>query len=535
MRLKSKSPKCRAVWKGNGIAPAMPRASSTPGSRFSGRGGVLAQPEKLRAETRLLRPGLRARRDFPEERQVERPVRLVRVDQREGAARLPMPCPAHRREPGAEEGIALVARFAGGLLHALPRPRTHARTVAQRLGGRRDGQAEPAREAADGRRGGHRIQRLEFEPLAVHHRFFHVPSRVHPLRPHRFPPEIPAPNKNNCTIPPRRRPRRLARRLGRAVRQTAPAAASASPGSEEVIALGEFMVAAEKSQGYRATNAITATGIGTRIADTSLPICVIGAELIADTGSFDVRHVLNLVPGVLTNPRNKSGVVIRGFAGRIADRNGRYRRQLMTTRNMERTEVIKRPAGIFFGAVRPGGIVNTVTAKPVFSGDFTDVKVMAGNEEFVRGACFTNHVVNKNLAIRAGAQPSTCPNGCSGPTASPSAIRAGAPGEFELEITGDGTAGIGPVVELRIRPGGTLAGAALRVGEPDTFLLPAGTLRYTVGGDTIEIGPRAAIPGGRVGNLAGEAYSWRGGQLRPEGLRVSLGGVTPFRHTLTVR
>ncbi len=113
--------------------------------------------------------------------------------------------------------------------------------------------------------------------------------------------------------------------------------------------------------------------------------------------------------------------------------------------------------------------------------------------------------------------------------------RAGAPGEFELEITSDGTAGIGLVVELCFRPGGTLAGAAPRAGEPDTFLLPTGTLRYTVGGDTIEVGPGAAIPGGRVGNLAGEAYSWRGGQLRPEGLRVYLGGVTPFRHTLTVR
>ncbi|MBL9201697.1 MAG: TonB-dependent receptor [Opitutaceae bacterium] len=180
-------------------------------------------------------------------------------------------------------------------------------------------------------------------------------------------------------------------------------AAPAPARSDEVIALGEFMVTAEKSQGYRATNAITATGIGTRIADTPLPISVISAELIADTGAFDVREVLNLVPGVLTNPRNESGVVIRGFSGLIAYRNGQYRRQLMTTWNMDRTEVIKGPAGIFFGAVRPGGIVNTVTAKPVFSGNFTDVKLMAGNEEFVRGEFFTNYVASKTLAIRVGA------------------------------------------------------------------------------------------------------------------------------------
>lgn len=173
-------------------------------------------------------------------------------------------------------------------------------------------------------------------------------------------------------------------------------------GADEVIKLEEFSVSASVQSGYRATNAITATGIGTRIADTPLPISVISTELIADTGSFDVREVLNLVPGVLTNPRNESGVVIRGFAGLIAYRNGQYRRQLMTTWNMDRTEVIKGPAAIFFGAVRPGGIVNTATVKPVFSGSFTDVRLMAGNEELVRAEVFTNQVVSKTLAVRAG-------------------------------------------------------------------------------------------------------------------------------------
>lgn len=181
------------------------------------------------------------------------------------------------------------------------------------------------------------------------------------------------------------------------------ASSDATPDKDTVLTLDKFTVTAEKSQGYRATTAITATGIGTKIGDTPLPISVITAELIADTAAFDVREALNMVPGVLTNPRNESGVVVRGFSGLIAYRNGQYRRQLMTTWNMDRTEVIKGPAAIFFGAVRPGGIVNTVTAKPVFSGNFTDVKVAAGNEEHARAEAYTNYVVNDKLAIRAGA------------------------------------------------------------------------------------------------------------------------------------
>lgn len=176
---------------------------------------------------------------------------------------------------------------------------------------------------------------------------------------------------------------------------------SARP-ADDVIALGEFTVTAEKSQGYRATNAITATGIGTRIADTPLPISVISSELIADAGLFDVREVLNLVPGVLTNPVNESRAVVRGFTGLIAYRNGQYRRQLMTTWNMDRTEVIKGPAAIFFGAVRPGGIINTVTAKPVFGSRFTDVKLTTGNEDLARAEFYSNQPIGDKLAVRLG-------------------------------------------------------------------------------------------------------------------------------------
>lgn len=111
--------------------------------------------------------------------------------------------------------------------------------------------------------------------------------------------------------------------------------------------------------------------------------------------------------------------------------------------------------------------------------------------------------------------------------------RAGAPGEFELECDITGTAGIGVVIELCFRAGGTFAGVEPREAEPDTFLLKGGTGRYTVGADTIEFGPGAYGPS-RI-NLSGEEYSWRNGQLRAEGQRVYLSGVTPFRHTLVIR
>lgn len=185
--------------------------------------------------------------------------------------------------------------------------------------------------------------------------------------------------------------------------QTTASTAPAPTSNEPVLKLDQFTVTAEGSSGYRATNSITATGIGTRIADTPLAISVITSELMKDTSAMEMREALNFVPGVLTNPRSESAVTIRGFGGLISYRNGQYRRQLMTTWNMDRIEVIKGPSAIFFGAVRPGGIVNNVTTKPVLSGDFTDTKVTFGNEGHYQAEFFHNQVINDQLAIRVGA------------------------------------------------------------------------------------------------------------------------------------
>lgn len=106
-------------------------------------------------------------------------------------------------------------------------------------------------------------------------------------------------------------------------------------------------------------------------------------------------------------------------------------------------------------------------------------------------------------------------------------------GEFDLEFTIAGPDGIGVILELAFRPGGTLRGAEPRPGETDTYFLKSGPGAYQVGQDTIEFGPGSSGPT-RV-SMAGEVYSWLNGQLRTEPVRVYVTGVTPFKHTLRIR
>lgn len=175
---------------------------------------------------------------------------------------------------------------------------------------------------------------------------------------------------------------------------------SASRSGDDIIRLEEFSVAASQTQGYRATNSITATGIGAKISDIPIPITVVTGELIEDVKADALSEALTYVPGVGTSPRNESTFLVRGFSGLISYRNGQYRRQLFTSNNIERVEVAKGAAGIFFGTVRPGGVINYVTAKPKFDGVSTDVSTTIGQDSYYKFTLAHNQPVNKELAVR---------------------------------------------------------------------------------------------------------------------------------------
>jgi iron complex outermembrane receptor protein len=195
-------------------------------------------------------------------------------------------------------------------------------------------------------------------------------------------------------------------RLGRIVLSALATAvvASAQPSSsrpgDDIIRLEEFSVAASQTQGYRATNSITATGIGAKISDIPIPITVVTGELIEDVKADALSEALTYVPGVGTSPRNESTFLVRGFSGLISYRNGQYRRQLFTSNNIERVEVAKGAAGIFFGTVRPGGVINYVTAKPKFDAVSTDLSTTIGQDNYYKFTLAHNTPINKQLAVR---------------------------------------------------------------------------------------------------------------------------------------
>ncbi len=183
--------------------------------------------------------------------------------------------------------------------------------------------------------------------------------------------------------------------------EAAPGAPEAHKAKETVLTLDDFVVTASKTTGYRATNSISATGVGAEIGNTPNFISVVTKDLIKDTRSDLILDTLRFVPGVVTAPTNESQPAVRGFTGTYSLRNGVFRRQNLTTWNVDRVEVIQGPSSIFYSNIRPGGVINYLTTKPVLGQTFADVSLVGGTDGYLRSEGGFNVAAGDKLAIRA--------------------------------------------------------------------------------------------------------------------------------------
>lgn len=170
--------------------------------------------------------------------------------------------------------------------------------------------------------------------------------------------------------------------------------------TDEVLTLDDFVVTSAKTTGYRATNSITATGMGAQIGETPIFISVVTKDLITDTRSDLINDTLRFVPGVVTAPTNESQPAVRGFTGTYSLRNGVFRRQNLTTWNVDRVEVIQGSSSIFYSNIRPGGVINYITTKPVIGQNFADVTLTGGSYDYYRAEAAFNVAAGDKLAFR---------------------------------------------------------------------------------------------------------------------------------------
>lgn len=148
--------------------------------------------------------------------------------------------------------------------------------------------------------------------------------------------------------------------------------------ADEVRRLRPFEVTTDQDSGYLQTNSATATRVGIPVQRIPLAISILGEDFIADTGLREIQDVLRYVPSsagdtrlAIKPPGNSAtpsgSFTLRGFpvSSRLRDGVGRFSYYNLDT--VDRIEVIRGPAAVFFGQGFPGGVINYITKQPQFA------------------------------------------------------------------------------------------------------------------------------------------------------------------------
>ncbi len=195
----------------------------------------------------------------------------------------------------------------------------------------------------------------------------------------------------------------------------APAAAAAPATSEmtgeEVVQLSPFQVNTDKDYGYLKTNSVTATRIGMPIQNTPISVSVMTKDFLDDNNIRSITDIFRYSSSgsgdnrfAMARPANSATpqgtFTLRGFGVNSLLRNGVSRYIGYNVNNVDRVEVVKGPASVFFGSGYPGGVINYITKQPSFTKIPTSMSYTVGDNNVNRALLDNNTVLSKKAAMR---------------------------------------------------------------------------------------------------------------------------------------
>ncbi len=200
-----------------------------------------------------------------------------------------------------------------------------------------------------------------------------------------------------------------------AARQTsgpvAPTTRPSMQADEGVQSLSAFEVKTDKDNGYLKTNAATATKIGMEIQKIPMNVSVISREFLNDTNARSLTDLFRYTAAaagdtrfamrVPANSATPQGTfTMRGFVVNSLMRNGIFRYTSYNLDTVERVEVIKGPAAVFFGQGYPGGVINYISKLPQFGRTFGSLTYQVNDSSGQKAILDQNVASSKKFALR---------------------------------------------------------------------------------------------------------------------------------------
>jgi outer membrane receptor protein involved in Fe transport len=147
------------------------------------------------------------------------------------------------------------------------------------------------------------------------------------------------------------------------------------------------------------------------IQKVPMNISVISREFLDDTNARSLTDLFRYSAAASGDTRFKmripaneatpqGGFTMRGFQVNTLMRNGVFRYISHNLDNVERVEVVKGPASVFFGQGYPGGVINYVTKRPSFTKIPTELTYQIDDNSGHKVKIDNNTVLSKKAAFR---------------------------------------------------------------------------------------------------------------------------------------
>lgn len=202
----------------------------------------------------------------------------------------------------------------------------------------------------------------------------------------------------------------------RATPKPAQSSHSARPGDTSVVTLSPFEVTTAKDVGYESLNANSISGLNTSLLNVPVTAEIYNRQFMDDLGISSVGDIL-LEWAAGQSPNGKPGnsiqtsgegvgntpFVIRGVATGGTRLDGFMSGGFMFLDDtmQERTEVIRGPQSLLYGASAATGIVNLVSKQANFSRNSTRLRLRLNDYGTWRAELDSNLAVNPKFAARA--------------------------------------------------------------------------------------------------------------------------------------
>lgn len=144
---------------------------------------------------------------------------------------------------------------------------------------------------------------------------------------------------------------------------------------DDVFILDPFTVEVDETS-YVPDSSVVASGFAIENINNPIVISSLSDKFIEDLKFDDLADAAGYMSSTVKSPESDgsfhgSRIRVRGFATSWFNRNGVRRYVINGTDNLDRLEVVKGPAAVFFGQAAPGGLLNYVTKRPDFTERYT--------------------------------------------------------------------------------------------------------------------------------------------------------------------